>query len=70
TTEADLDKLMNSILAFENCKENYMNLYNADFSVNNDIDIIGNDDNRTSKVETFEAPNTSETSNTNGKNPS
>ncbi|CAG8834612.1 3663_t:CDS:1, partial [Gigaspora margarita] len=65
TTEADLNELMNSILAFENCEENYMNLYNADFLVNNDIDIIGNDDNRTNEVEIFKAPNTSETSNTN-----
>ncbi|CAG8823580.1 15255_t:CDS:1, partial [Gigaspora margarita] len=39
------------------------------FSVNNDIDIIGNDNNRTSKVEMFEAPNTSKTSNTNSKDP-
>ena len=48
--KVNLNKLMNTILAFENCKENYINLYNADFLINNNINIISNNDNKTSKI--------------------
>ncbi|CAG8808884.1 20149_t:CDS:1, partial [Dentiscutata erythropus] len=60
-TKVNLDKLMNTILAFKNCEDNYMNPNNANFSVNN-IDIIGSNGNRTSEVEMFEPLNTYRTS--------